>query len=665
MHYCSKNEGFESFIARRKLAINNLEDGGFRVNKKAVIGNTILFIAIVGFIIGFNALFGVENTLIGVATITAMLMLLERDLTIHPISNTFKLISLNLVIGIGAFIADVNMWAGVPITFIIMFVISYSLSYNLRNPLYFPFSLQYLFILAFPVPLDLLPTRLASLIFGAIAIMLLQLLVNKKKLTKSGNKSIQEICSALRVKIDGILNGEPNEESDEQISKEISSLRKMIFDRRADEFYLTEEGKIRLNISAALERINVLLPSDTKNDGNEEILHDLSRSLVLIEECLDDKKKLKDLSRFFDEMVEKYNPQKNQSPMMLKIISNIDFLIGHIDDLHSLHKEAYNLVKKTKQIPEKFRNLTFGYQRHHTNSVKFSFAIRIAIGMSLVGFIVDLFEIHEGRWMMFTLLSLVIPIYEHSSKRVRDRIFATIVGSVLVLIVFNIFQTPTARTLILMTAGYLMTYVKVYRYSTIIVTFSAIGSATLLTGATELLTINRVLLVFAGTAIALIINKFVYPYQMDDANKDLERLYHVTLESMLDEVRKWLQMKGNSHSIKNLFMTTTMIEDRLELNLQDHDHPEAVATWLERKRSGAISIYEMFIWIQKHGISDNISSFIMANSKQFLKASAHDKIANEVNQQMQQTESMEDKILLSMINEMLDVNDISNKNVSM
>lgn len=622
------------------------------MNKKTVIANTILFIAIVGFIIGFNALFGVENTLIGVSTVTAMLMLLERDLTIHPISNTFKLIGLNLVIGIGAFIADANMWAGVPITFIIMFVISYSLSYNLRNPLYFPFALQYLFILAFPVPLDLLPTRLASLVFGAIAIMLLQLLVNKKKLTKSGNKSIQEICSALRVKIDGMINGEPNMDPDEQISKEISSLRKMIFDRRADDFYLTDEGIIRLNISAVLERINDLLSSDIKRDGHVDILTDLSCSLALIEDSLEDKEKVKELSRSFDEMVEKYHPQKMATPFMLKIISNIDFLIGNIVALHPLQKEKYNLVNKTKQIPEKFRNVTFGHRRHQTNSIKFSFAIRIAIGMSLIGFIVDLFEIHEGRWMMFTLLSLVIPIYEHSNKRVRDRVFATIVGSVLVLIVFNIFQTTTVRTLILMIAGYLMTYIKVYRYSTIIVTFSAIGSATLLTGATELLTINRVLLVFAGTLIALLLNKFVYSYQMDDASKDLERLYQTTLESMLDEVRKLLQKNGNSHGIRNLFMTTTMIEDRLELNLQSQNHPEDVS-WLEQKRSWSITIYEMYMWIEKHGISESISSFIMENSKRLLDVSAHVKIANDVKHQMQQTESIEDKIVLSMVNDVL------------
>ncbi|UVI30603.1 FUSC family protein [Paenibacillus spongiae] len=625
------------------------------MNIKTIISNTILFIAIIGFILFFNMLFGVENTLIGVSTVTAMLMLLERDLTIHPVSNTFKLIGLNVAMGIGAFIANANMWAGIPITFVMMFVIGYSLSYNLRNPLYFPFALQYLFVLAFPVTLDLLPIRLSSLVFGAIAIMLLQLLVNKKKLTKSGNKSIQEICTALQVKIQGILKGDLSESPDGQISKAIRSLRKMIFDRRADDFYLTEEGRIRLNLSAALERIDALLKTVPQRDGNEEILNDLSLCLGLIGESLVNKAKAEDLSRVFADIVEKYRRQKIAFPIILKVLSNIDFLIGNVADLHSLQKEKVNLVKKIEQIPEKYRKVTFGHRRHQTNSIKFSFAIRIAIGMSLSGFIVDLFEIHEGRWIMFTLLSLVIPIYERSHKRVRDRIFATLVGSVLVLIVFSIFQTNTVRTLILMMAGYLMTYIKVYRYSTIIVTFSAIGSVTILSGATELLTINRVLFVIAGTLIALFLNKFVYSYQMEDANKDLKRMYQTTLEAMLVEVRGLLQNKDSSHSnhnIRNLFTTTTMIEDRVELNLQSQDHPER-ADWLSQNRSWAITFYEMFMWIEKHGISETTSAFIYANSKQLLEISAHAKIANDVNQQMIRTESMEDKIVLSMMNDVL------------
>ena len=42
---------------------------------KKIIGNTLIFVFMMGFIVGFNMIFGSENTLIGVTTITAVLIL--------------------------------------------------------------------------------------------------------------------------------------------------------------------------------------------------------------------------------------------------------------------------------------------------------------------------------------------------------------------------------------------------------------------------------------------------------------------------------------------------------------------------------------------------------------------------------------------------------------
>lgn len=165
--------------------------------KKAVISNTILFIAIVGFILLFGMAFGQINIFIGITTVTAMLMFLARDLTSHPVMNTGKLMALNLLIGVGAFFAAGHLWLAIPINFIVMFIISYFLMYNLRNPLYFPFSLQYLFLLAFPVGAEALPMRLLALLVGAVAIMALQFIVNRHKVSKSGDKKHRPFVAHL------------------------------------------------------------------------------------------------------------------------------------------------------------------------------------------------------------------------------------------------------------------------------------------------------------------------------------------------------------------------------------------------------------------------------------------------------------------------------------
>ena len=56
--------------------------------KKIIINNTITFVIVMFFVITFKSIFGEENTLIGVTTITATLMFLERDFTGSPLKNT-------------------------------------------------------------------------------------------------------------------------------------------------------------------------------------------------------------------------------------------------------------------------------------------------------------------------------------------------------------------------------------------------------------------------------------------------------------------------------------------------------------------------------------------------------------------------------------------------
>lgn len=621
-----------------------------KLNKKMIISNTILFAGIIGFILVFAAVFGGENMLIGVSTITAMLMLLERDLTSHPFGNTFKFVALNLFIGIAAFLTGFNIWLAIPINFIAMFVVSYSLMFNLKNPLYLPFSLQYLFILATPVAIGQMPLRLASLVFGALAIMGVQMLVNRKKITKSGDKKTEVICTALIEKTELIKKGKNHETIDKQIASEINELRSIIYDKREENYYLTEEGRIKLNVSAALEKINVLLDDLSNKESEQDILENVIYCLRLATDSLNNSEAMDELAESYSQMLSKYKGDQNHSLLVLRMLNNIDFLKDSLIELNELEKEHYNVVNNLEHIPKKFQRLRIREKKSHTNSIKLSYAVRIAVAISLSGFIVDYFEIHEGRWMMFTVLSVIIPLYEQSTKKMRDRIFATVIGAVLVVAMFTIFHGNTMRMILLMTAGYLMSYVKVYRYNTILVTFSAIGAAALITGATEILTMNRVLLVVAGVILALLINKFILPYHLDDANRDLQAMYQDTIHEMLTEAINQVRGTGSNHSMKNLLLISTMIEDRLKLNNQENEKRIA---WLQHQRRTACTIYELDRWIHKHGIQESNVQPVSSRLELLLNRSVSEQTVlesvSEMKEQIRTMRGIEDRIVISMI----------------
>ena len=217
--------------------------------KKLIISKSIMFLLIFTFINVFIALFGSENTLIGVTVITASLMLLERDLTVAPLKNTIKLVGINLLLGVLSFLPAQNIWLGLVINFIALFIVGYLFSYNLKKPVYIAFGLQYLFMLTTTITINKLPMRLLALGAGALFIMCMQLLVNKNKLEKSGKKICTSICDDLINKINLIQDNLDYNECNLKIEKSINILKKAVHDSRKDDFYITNEGNVTVAIN--------------------------------------------------------------------------------------------------------------------------------------------------------------------------------------------------------------------------------------------------------------------------------------------------------------------------------------------------------------------------------------------------------------------------------
>lgn len=624
------------------------------MTKKKIIGNTLLFAGMMAYILLFGAVFGQNNILIGVSTITAMLMLLERDLTIHPVQNTVKFAGLNLLTGIAAFLAGFSVWTAVPIHFVMMFIISYTLIFNLKNPLYLPFSLQYLFLLAIPVTAAELPLRLAGLVVGAISIMALQMLANRKRISKNGDPIVKSVCTSLLEKIDKKLAGEETDEMDTAIRKSIGSLRSMIYDQREEDYYLTEEGRLRLNITAALEKIDTLLNSLEPRHAEGQVIQDVRMILNKVVEGDAKEIDAADLSRTSEEVMQSYRTAPPQSSTQLRLLNNIDYLTDSLLALEQIEPDKRKITKKIEEIPLKFKKFTLNSTPRHVSSLKMSYAIRMATGIAISGFIMDFFNLAEGRWMMFTVLSVIIPFYEQSHKKMRDRIFATIVGAVLVWIVFAIFQATSVRTGLLLFAGYLMSYVKVYRYSTILVTFSAIGSVALITGETQFLTVERLFMVLAGVCIALLINRFVFPYKLTDANIHLGNMSNDTLTEMLKEAKDAINGHAaiGSHSIKNLLIISTMVEERARVNLQAAGTDAADGLFAPR-RLASNTLYELLMWKEMHGMNEDISKIAVTILEQietcWSKGEPYSSLIEQLRLSLIDEPILENKIILSML----------------
>lgn len=627
------------------------------MNKKVIVSKTILFVCIVGFIILFKAVFGDENSLIGVTSITAMLMFLERDLTIAPWKNTVKLITLNLFIGCAAALASTNMWIAIPVNFIAIFILGHSLLYNLKKPMYLPFILQYLFILSSPVPFEKLPMRLLALVFGALGIMALQLLTNKKKLTKTGNKLLEMVCNSLIQKAEHIKSNQSYEGINKDIKHTLHEFSKLLYDKRENDFYLTEEGIIKLNLSVSLEKISYLLDKMTYEGMQQEVINDLIMCLGKIKDCFVDAVHIDKLEGELHTLLAKYETKQIRDITSLELLNHLGFLRTNLQDLKALKQEQYNIVKKIEDIPDEYKKHVIFKKELNKNSIKYSYAMRLAIGITFAGFLTDFLNLSEGRWIMFTVLSLVVPVYELSKQKVKDRLFATLVGAIIITVLFGIFEDLTIRTMILMAAGYISSYLTQYRYSTICVTVSAIGAVALM-GNTQVLTVNRIIFVGVGALIAILVNKFILPYRLEDHNAHLKTMYKETILEMLKEVYEVAKGSGNKHHIKNLFIITSLIEDRLRLNNQTATG-ESADNLTKERRILLTNIYELYIWISQNKIKEVDIQYVLEDIKKLSQENPEGitPVIAQVQKHIDSVEDINDKVILGIIIEILQEED--------
>ena len=622
------------------------------INKENIKKQTITFVFTIAFIMGFKSIFGDKNTLIGVTTITAMLMFINVDLTMSPIKNLMQLIALNIITGVGAYIALLNPWIGIPINFAIIFIINYRLYFNLKEPLYVPFTLQYAFILATPVTLKEMPIRLASLLVAPIAIMIFQMLFNRQKIFKKGNKIIENVCSKIIEKIDIILDEDiapkDNSNIDKDIRKYIDEFRAIVYDNRKENFYITEEARIKVNILSALEKISINLNKINNVEDLKGIIIGLRQCMKRLNVVLGEDNNIEELEKYIDNVINNYENIQTSRIHAIEILNFLEILKVALAELRRLGKENYNIIRADETAYHKKLHLMYK-KRFIKSSVKLSFAVRSAIGVSLAAFVTDYFNLSEGRWLIFTMVSLVVPIYETSIKKARDRFTATLIGAVIIVIVFSIFKSVAIRSIILIVAGYVNSYLSEYKHKTICTTVSAIGAAALL-GNTTVLTLNRIMYVSIGAILAILINRFILPRKIEDYTRELERMYLEAVKSMLKKV--YLSpTENNMHGMNNLFIITSLIESRLENN-KEFLNKRAIK-FISQNRLLTLNIHELYILFSSDKFQNIDSTYIVEDMKMLTSFTDQNikELLDKIEDHIKKSENIYNKMMLENIRE--------------
>ena len=144
----------------------------------------------------------------------------------------------------------------------------------------------------------------------------------------------------------------------------------------------------------------------------------------------------------------------------------------------------------------------------------------------------------------------------------------------------------------------------------ILVTVSAIGSAAMV-GNVGGLTLSRITFVVIGALMAIIANKYIFPYKLEDSNKELEKIHTLSVLEMLREIYNVAEGIKKPHSIKNLLIVTSLVEEKLKLNnqiLHDSHYEELV----KERRFLVANIYELYIWIIRAKVKPEYVKYVLS-----------------------------------------------------
>lgn len=614
--------------------------------KSLIISKTLIFIAVVLLVSSFKAIFKAENSLVGVTSVVLMLVLLEMDLTLNPIKNLISLISLNLALGLSAFLVSQNIFLGLVLNFSIMMFIGYYFSYELKKPVNMMIGLHYILMMVSPISISQLPLRLSALVTGAFMIMAVQLIANKNKLSKTRKTIINAIADNTLFKIDLIKAEKDTVDIDLSLSMNINKLKSLIFDSGKTDSHLTECGRNTINILSCLEKINLIL-GDVKNKSySSELLDDIS---TVLKELKNDKFNINsnDLELKYKESV-LYSLDTTDIEIIYDFINTVKTLDVEIKKYNETPNMRKN-IQNELSIPDEFKHLHIQKNLIRLKSPRVAYGIRLGLVVALTFFIVDLFNIEFGEWAVYTVFALSQPHSEYTVCKSKKRIIGTLLGSVIMFILFNLITDPELRTIMLVLAGYLMSYVSDYRNLVAFVTVSSVASAALYVANPNIIIMNRVIFVVVGIAIALIANKFVFNRKLLDEELNLNNIQIDSSRKMLGEV---LLNEGSSNAsaIGILYLIPSLID--LRIGYLNQNGLSMEKSFINKNKVLMNDLYQVYLL----GKDDTAYDIILSDIKEILDCSNNlDVMELRIQESIRCSHTIKEKFLLIKISKILSI----------
>ena len=512
----------------------------------------------------YKTIFGVENTIIGLIIAMASYAFLRLDLTSYPIYKSMIFLILNLFLAISAYISAINPFAGLIINFLILFTVSFIYTTEFKNVISYIFLLLYVYMWEYPISLDELPRRLVAMGVGVFIIIGIHILFNRRNFKKNSNTIIIRVIRNIQKEICHIINKSYMEKENIYIDSELRKLLILIEGRNNNKFIENHKDDIYFNIVLILERINSIINKVGKVNNKSKDVIDYLNSL---------NHDLENITLFLERKVDCINEEKddlNKSSMINNFTDKEYAFLGECTELiRLLEKNINNLYEYNKKKPRKrikvkinLKELLIGNSSLKMKNLRVAYSLKLAIAVSLIMFIVDLFKIPQGRWIVTSVYVVIQPYEEETLTKAIKRFKGTIIGVIIYISVFTFFPHIIPLELLLLILMFLYFLQKDYEKKVVCTALMTLSFG-LSRSTVGYLAFYRFLFVIIGIVIALGINKLIFPQSIKNSIYDLKERYLELTSKLLCELKSILyEEKYNENTVK-LLLDCNLIESKL------------------------------------------------------------------------------------------------------
>ncbi|MDM0902241.1 FUSC family protein [Clostridium perfringens] len=515
----------------------------------------------------YKTIFGVENTIIGLIIAMASYAFLRLDLTSYPIYKSMIFLILNLFLAISAYISAINPFIGLIINFLILFTVSFIYTTEFKNVISYIFLLLYVYMWEYPISLDELPRRLVAMGVGVFIIIGIHILFNRRNFKKNSNNIIIRSIRNIQKEICHIINKSYKEKENIYIDSELRKLLILIEGRNNNKFIENNKDDIYFNIVLILERINSIINKVGKiNNKSKDVIdylnslnHDLENITLFLErkvDCINEEKDGLNKSSTTNNWTDKEYTFLGECTELIRLLEK------NINNLYE-----YRRKKSRKRIKVKFnlKELLIGNSSLKVKDLRVAYSLKLAIAVSLIMFIVDLFKIPQGRWIVTSVYVVIQPYEEETLTKAIKRFKGTIIGVIIYISIFTFFPHIIPLELLLLILMFLYFVQKDYEKKVVCTALMALSFG-LSRSTVGYLAFYRFLFVIIGIVIALGINKLIFPQSIKNSIYDLKERYLELTNKLLYELKSILyEEKYNENTVK-LLLDCNLIESKLMEN---------------------------------------------------------------------------------------------------